>query len=104
MPSLGTIAIKGKSGRKYVFRAYPLNTVFEEGLAGVYILTKRTFNQAARSQRHKPLILGHNDNLHQPNIDTSDPHYSDANCICVLEEKDKVARLGIHQDLASSGS
>ncbi|MBN1553145.1 MAG: hypothetical protein JXA11_00245 [Phycisphaerae bacterium] len=104
MPSLGTIAIKGKSGRRYVFKTYPLETVFKKDLAGVYLLTKRTFSEAAKTQRHKPLMLGHNANLREPNIDTSDPFYADANCICILVEKDEVARQGIHQDLESSGS
>ncbi|MBN1943779.1 MAG: hypothetical protein JW849_10845, partial [Phycisphaerae bacterium] len=60
--------------------------------------------ETARTQRHKPLMLGHNANLREPNIDTSDPSYAGANCICVLKEQDEVARQGIHQDITSSGS
>ncbi|MBN1553950.1 MAG: hypothetical protein JXA11_04340 [Phycisphaerae bacterium] len=104
MSSLGTIKIKGKSGKAYKFKSYPLDTVFDEGLGGVYILTKRRFREATRTQRHKPLMLGHNANLRESNIDTSDPFYADANCICVLVEKDEIARQGIHQDLTLSGS
>lgn len=104
MPSLGTITMRGKSGKTYEFRAYPIKTVFKEGLSGVFILTRRTYREATRSKRHKPLILGHNANLRKSNVDTTDPLYSDANCICILAEKDESARLEIHQDLALSGS
>ena len=41
MNKSGTVKFSGKSGTRYAFTAYPLETVFAQGFSGVHVATQR---------------------------------------------------------------
>ncbi|MBI5725264.1 MAG: hypothetical protein HZA50_14995 [Planctomycetes bacterium] len=100
MNKIGKIKFNGKSGHRYYFNIYPLETVFDEGLSGVYVVTRRKEGNSKSGFVHKRLSLGHSDDLHQPIADEDQPFAEQgANCICVYAEKDSDARQKIVDDL-----
>lgn len=100
MPRLGVLRLTGKSGNRYRFHAYPLATVFRKGLAGVYVVTRRVRSADTGAARHKEFSLGQTGDLRQL-LDASHAQWAaKANCICVLGEKDEIARRDIREDLA----
>jgi hypothetical protein len=93
------LVLTGKSGTKYTFEMYPLDTSFRV-VGGVYIITKRTVVSAGGS--HSLIYVGHTGNLSER---FDDHHKADcfkrhgANCIGVLLEENEQRRLAIEADL-----
>jgi hypothetical protein len=101
MNKLGTVKFSGKSGARYAFTAYPLATLFDEALSGVYVVTRRKEGKSGKGFMHKRICTGQSGDLRQ-SLAGVDPSFSDrgANCICVHSENDQAARQKIEQDLA----
>lgn len=96
----GIVKFSGKSGARYEFLVYPLETVFAAGLGGVYVITRRKLGRSARGFVHRRICTGQSDDLSQPLTDDAQSLSARrANCICVHAEKDKDARGKIEQDL-----
>ena len=58
MVTYGGITFNGKSGEKYYFKAWPLNTKFNP-LGAVYFVTKRAFNDKTyRRASHQSIYIG----------------------------------------------
>ena len=99
-----TVVFKGRSGARYQFHAWPLDTQFST-VAGVYLVTRRTFDDPTFTTKatHQPLVIGHTDNLSDALISRSQRAklvaQSGANCICVLAEKNAERRVEIETDL-----
>ncbi len=105
MPHLGSVTFSGKSGKPYRFRVYPLGTTFKEGVAAVFVLTRRKLRQTTGRMRHRPLSVGHSGNLHQPEPEaTAAMSTGAANCICIHPDSDPASRSGIQQDLSAMWS
>ena len=101
MNKLGTVKFRGKSGVRYPFTAYPLETVFHEAFSGVYVVTRREEGKAKKGFVHKRLCTGQSDDLRQ-SMAGNEPSLSarGANCVCVHAENDQAARRKIELDLA----
>jgi hypothetical protein len=100
MSKLGTVKFSGKSGTRYAFTAYPLQTVFVEGLGGVYVITRRREGNCKSGFVHRRICSGQSEDLRQPLPGGAQgSRAKGANCICVHAEKDEVARLAIELDL-----
>ena len=100
MNKLGTVKFSGKSGARYAFAAYPLETVFEKEFSGVYVVTRRRQGKSKSGFVHKRICTGQSDGLRQP-VTSDEQSFSarGANCICLHAEKDRGARQKIEQDL-----
>jgi hypothetical protein len=101
MNKLGTIKFSGKSGERYAFTAYSLETVFDEAFSGVYVVTRRKEGKSKKGFVHKRICTGQSDDLRQ-SLASVEPSFSSrgANCICVHAENDQAARQKIELDLA----
>ncbi len=101
MNKLGTIKFSGKSGERYPFVAYSLETVFDKAFSGVYVATRRKEGKSKKGFVHKRICTGQSDDLRQ-SLASVEPSFSErgANCICVHAENDQAARQKIEQDLA----
>ena len=105
MASLGKTAFKGRSGKQYRFRVFPLGTRFRK-ISGVYVIATRG-QDADGGQRHKILYVGHTEDFSQP----FDKHHKaeafaqcGANCICVQSDKSEESQLEKEQDLIAQFS
>ena len=100
----GAIVIfKGRSGEEFRFQALPLTAKFK-AMGGVYIVTKRTFEDRTFPTKasHHPLVIGHTADLADALISRSQLAKlvaQGANCICVLPVADPVRRGEIEKDL-----
>jgi hypothetical protein len=103
----GSITFTGKSGEKYLFDAWSIETRFK-ALAAVYFVTRRalentTYNRAS----HDNIYIGQTANLADP-FDTHSRFACfvkyQANCVCVhlLEEQER--RNEVESDLLESHS
>jgi len=100
MKRLGVVRLTGKSGNQYPFSTYPLGTVFEAGMGGVYVVTKRVRRKSNGAIKHREVFIGQTGDLHMPlGGEAQAPASAGANCICVYAENDDTVRQGIHQDL-----
>lgn len=103
----GDITFSGKSGEKYRFHAWPLETRFKP-LAAVYFVTKRAFeNSTYRRASHDNIYIGQTANLADPfatqsQFDCFRKH--GANCICVYPVEGEEQRIAVEQDLISAHS
>jgi hypothetical protein len=98
----GDITFSGKSGAKYRFQAWSLETRFK-ALAAVYFVTKRaqdggTYNRAS----HDSIYIGQTANLADPfatgsQFDCFRKH--GANCICIHLIEDESRRIAAEEDL-----
>jgi len=98
----GTITFSGKSGEKYRFDAWSLETRFK-ALAAVYFVTKRaldntTYNRAS----HDSIYIGQTANLADPfatqsQFDCFRKHGANCICICLLESEEQ--RIAVEHDL-----
>ena len=105
MPSLGKTTFKGRSGRPYRFKIFPLGTRFRK-ISGIYIIANRA-QGASGSQRHTVLYVGHTEDFSQPfskhrKADALAQH--GANCICVQSDGSEDSRLEKEQDLIAAFS
>ena len=98
----GTISFTGKSGERYRFESWSLETRFA-ARAAVYFVTKRTkerstFNRA----QHDSIYLGQTANLADPfathsRFDCFVKH--GANCVCVHLLESEEQRIAVENDL-----
>jgi len=100
MNKFGTVKFSGKSGTRYPFTAYPLETVFARGFSGVFVVTQRKPGKPGSRFVHRKISTGQSNGLCHP-LAGEEGSFTErgANCICVHAEKDKAARQTIAQDL-----
>jgi hypothetical protein len=99
---IGTLVFSGKSGAKYRFEVWPMETRFKP-LAAVYIVTKRevttgTFSRAG----HEQIYLGQTPDISGPlgtqaQLDSFSA--SGANCVCVYAVESEERGAAIKKDL-----
>jgi len=107
MATYGGITFAGKSGEKYFFHAWPLETRFK-AVGAVYFVTKRVFsNKTYRIASHEGIFIGQTENLTDP-FETQSQlgcfNKHGANCVCVYLDTDEKRRLAIAQDLLACHS
>ena len=102
MATYGGITFNGKSGEKYYFKAWPLQTRFNP-LGAVYFVTKRAFNDKTyRRASHESIYIGQTTDLTAPlatPVQLACFGKHGANCICVYVDASEERRLAIAQDL-----
>lgn len=101
MTKLGEITFTGASGREYVFKSFPLDTIFEE-VGGVYAVTSRHTVAAGARLGQTVIYIGHTDNMAQrfgehQKSECFSQH--DANCICLHHDDDENSRSTTEKDL-----
>ena len=98
----GSVTFGGKSGEKYHFQVWPLDTRFKSASA-VYFVTRRTYeNSTYRRACHDGIFIGQTENLADsiaahPQLEHFRKH--GANCICVYLLADEERRIAVEQDL-----
>jgi len=98
----GSISFTGKSGERYRFESWSLETRFKP-LAAVYFVTKRknersTFNRA----QHDSIYIGQTANLADPFATHSRFHCfakHGANCVCIHLLESEEERIAVESDL-----
>ena len=101
---IGSVEFNGKSGEKYRFEVWPMETRFKP-VAAVYFVTKRevtvgVFNRAG----HEHLYLGHTSDLSGPlGTEAQLAWFSTkgANCLCIYSAGSEAQRAAIQRDLES---
>jgi hypothetical protein len=105
MASLGKTIFKGRSGRQYRFRIFPLGTRFRK-ISGVYLVANR--DQGVNGgHRHTILYVGHTEDFSQPfekHHKAKDLAQHGANCICVQSDGSEESRLKKERDLIAAFS
>ena len=102
MPALGKMIFKGKSGKAYRFKVYPLGTRFRK-LSGVYVIGSR-MHDSNGSRRLVPIYVGHTEDFSQPfdsHRKAKDFTDQGANCICLQSDGVEESRLAKEQDLVA---
>jgi hypothetical protein len=97
---LGNITFTGKSGQKYYFHAWPLQTRFKSGGA-VFLITKRVVNHRGRPS-HEMMCIGQTGDFGaSPSIPglLQELSTKGANCICVHAVVDDNRRMEAVRDL-----
>ncbi|MGD0896723.1 MAG: hypothetical protein ABR915_02735 [Thermoguttaceae bacterium] len=105
MASLGRTTFKGRSGRQYRFKVFPLGTRFRK-ISGVYVVANRA-RGVDGEDRHAVLYVGHTEDFSQPfnkHRKAKDLAQHGANCICVQSDKSEESRLEKQQDLIAAFS
>ena len=102
-PKSSTINFQGKSGERYRFQAWPMDTKFK-AVGGVYIVTKRAFEDRTFPTKasHRPLAIGQTPDLAASFVteaERSKLTAQGANCICVCAVADEARRVEIEKDL-----
>ena len=103
----GSVTFGGKSGEKYHFQVWPLETRFKS-VAAVYFVTRRAYdNKTYRRACHDGIYIGQTENLAaalaaQPQLE----HFRKygANCVCVYLLPDEEWRIAVEQDLLAAHS
>lgn len=105
MVTFGGITFNGKSGQKYYFKAWPIQTRFNP-LGAVYFVTKRVFSDKTYHRAsHESIFIGQTTDLTAA-LGTSaqlacfDKH--GANCICIYLNASEERRLAIANDLMAA--
>jgi len=104
MAKWGHIVLNGKSGEKYRFQIWPLETKFKP-IGAVFFLTERTIkNKNYDRASHSGVYIGQTENLSDPfsthpQLDCFKKHR--ANCICIFPVADEEKRVAVEQDLIS---
>lgn len=100
----GAITFTGKSGLRYPFHIWSLDTQFNP-IGGVYFITQRSVDKAKQLlPRHNAIFIGQTEDLAQSFNAAKLPKRFlklGANCICVHLSADAGQRLGIEKDLLS---
>ncbi|HEX9673252.1 MAG TPA: hypothetical protein VGA12_07440 [Burkholderiales bacterium] len=97
------ITFTGKSGEKYHFQAWSLDTRFKP-LAAVYFVTKRARDNTTYSRSsHDGIFIGQTASLADPfgtesQFECFRKH--GANCICILLLESEERRIAVEADLA----
>lgn len=105
MASLGNTTFKGRSGRQYRFKIFPLGTRFRNR-SGVYVITHRDRGLNG-GQRHTILFVGHTQDFSLPfdkHSKAKDLAQHGANCICVQSDESEQSRVQKEQDLIAAFS
>jgi hypothetical protein len=98
---MGTLELKGASGKMYLFTMYSTDTNWKDNVACVYYISKRTMKSGGVGQ-HSGIYVGESEDLKARH---SSHHKQDCfeqhgfNCISILMESSSQARLRIEQDL-----
>lgn len=107
MATYGGITFNGKSGEKYYFKAWPLQTRFNP-LGAVYFVTKRVFSDKNyRRASHESIFIGQTPDLTVPlatPLQLACFEKQGANCICVFVDASEERRLAVAQDLLAAHS
>lgn len=101
----GSVSFGGKSGEKYPFQVWPLDTRFKS-VAAVYFVTRRAYeDNTYRRASHEGIYIGQTDNL----AGSLDAHPQlerfrklGANCLCVYLVADEARRIAVEQDLLAA--
>jgi hypothetical protein len=98
-----TITFQGKSGTRYAFQAWPMDTRFKPR-GGIYIVTKREcLNRTFRAMAtHRCLAIGQTADFAASVLtkaELSKLEGRGANCICVYAVADAASRLEVEKDL-----
>lgn len=98
----GSITFTGKSGEKYRFDAWSLETRFR-ALGAVYFVTKRTLENTTYNRAgHDNIYIGQTANLADP-FDTHSRFECftkhGANCVCILVLESEGRRIAVADDL-----
>jgi hypothetical protein len=107
MATYGGITFTGKSGEKYFFHAWPLETQFKS-VAAVYYVTKRSFsNKTYRIASHEGIYIGQTESLTGPfatqtQLDRFRKH--GANCVCVHLIANEERRQMVARDMLAAHS
>jgi hypothetical protein len=102
MATFGGITFTGKSGEKYFFHAWPLETLFG-AVAAVFYVTKRSFsNKTYRIASHEGIYIGQTANLTDPLAQIDRFRKLGANCICVHVLADEARRQLVAQDMLAA--
>ena len=103
MASLGKMTSKGRSGRAYRFKVFPLGTRFRK-ISGVYVIGSRLHGTNSGHQV-VPLYVGHTEDFSQP----FERHHKakafaeqGANCICVQRDAVEESCTAKEQDLIAA--
>jgi len=103
MAKISDLTLTGKSGKKYDFEVYSIDTAFNE-VAAVYAVTKR-YKNSSNEFKHTVIYIGQTDNLKERH----DNHHkeecfkrNDANCICVHQDSNEKSRLAKEADLIAA--
>jgi hypothetical protein len=102
MPALGKMVFKGKSGKAYRFKVYPLGTRFRK-LSGVYVIGSR-LHSGDGNRRLVPIYVGHTEDFSQPfdmHRKAKDFTEQGANCICLQSDAVEESRMAKEQDLVA---
>jgi len=102
MAALGRVVFKGKSGKTYRFKVYPLGTRFRK-ISGVYIVGNRSHGSNG-GRRLVPLYVGHTEDFSQPfgqHHKAQQCTARGANCICLQSDAVEESRLATERDLVA---
>ncbi len=100
MPKLGTVLLKGVSGRDYELDVYPRADAFKP-LRAVYVLAKR-IPITGREAEYTWIFVGETDDISRRPFDEAHKSCIDrheANSVCLLLEDDPKRRAAIVADL-----
>jgi hypothetical protein len=105
-PQSSTVNFQGLSGTRYAFQAWPIGTSLTTSGGGVYVFTKRTFEDRTFTTKasHHVLGIGHTADFAAPLATEAERRAfrtQGANCICVCIVTDEARRLAIEKDLAA---
>lgn len=101
----GDLMLSGRSGAKYCFQTWPLETRFRS-VGAVFFVTKRLItDQTFRRASHAVIYIGQTADLSDPlaaqaQLSAFERH--GANCICVCQIADESQRLAIVEDMVAS--
>ncbi len=107
MATYGGITFTGRSGEKYFFHAWRLETRFS-AVAAVYYVTKRSFsNKTYRIASHEGIFIGHTGSLTDPFASQTQLERFKkfgANCVCVHLIANEERRQTVAQDMLAAHS
>jgi predicted GIY-YIG superfamily endonuclease len=105
MAKLGTLTLEGKSGKKYDFDIYPIDSDWNE-VAVLYVVTKRYKSQGG-GYKHTLIYIGETDNLKE----RFEGHHKakcfsrhKANCVCTHADSSERSRTSKESDLLAKKS
>jgi len=101
------LILTGKSGERYCFQTWPLQTQFRP-VGAVFFITKRVLTNATfRRAHHEVIHIGQTSNMSNPLGAPSDLAAFEkhgANCVCVYPASDEAYRIYMVKDLGESHS
>lgn len=101
----GNILFVGKSGERYPFEVWPLETRFRP-VAGVYFVTRRAYDSGTyRRASHDAIFIGRTEDLASSLAEPAPLERFakfGANCVCVLLIGDLERCLAVEQDLLAN--